>query len=232
MHSITQPLFSPKLCSLILVWHQPLGGHDWEEQGAVEAAEKAYLASCWPSKLGSVGNGEGLAVWSLVLAACSIGSKGGFEEESSGPCSQLFQNPYSDFRPLAVILHTFLFTQLPILVSDLAFQLHPSNLLILIPNLCSPSVQFSSVAQSRPTLCHPMDCSMPGLPVHHQPGWVYSNSCPSSQWCHPTISSSVVPFSHPQSFPASEFFQISQFSTSGGQSIGVLASTSVLPMSI
>ena len=60
---------------------------------------------------------------------------------------------------------------------------------------------------------------------------VYSNSCPLSRWCHPTISSSVVPFSSClQSFPASGFFQMSQFFTSGGQSIGVSASTSVLPM--
>ena len=60
---------------------------------------------------------------------------------------------------------------------------------------------------------------------------VYSNSCPLSQWCHPTISSSVVPFSSClQSFPASGSFQISQFFTSGGQSIGVSASTSVLPV--
>ena len=58
-----------------------------------------------------------------------------------------------------------------------------------------------------------------------------SNSCPLSQWCHPTISSSVVPFSsHLQSFPASEYFQMSQFFTSGDQSIGLSASTSVLPM--
>ena len=58
-----------------------------------------------------------------------------------------------------------------------------------------------------------------------------SNSCPLSQWCHPTISSSVVPFSsHLQSFPASGSFQISQFFPSGGQSIGVSASASVLPM--
>ena len=57
------------------------------------------------------------------------------------------------------------------------------------------------------------------------------NSCPSSQWCHPTISSSVVPFfSCPQSFPASRSFQMSQLFASGGQSIGVSASTSVLPM--
>ena len=62
---------------------------------------------------------------------------------------------------------------------------------------------------------------------------VYSNSCPLSQWCHPTISSSVIPFSsHLQPFPASGSFQRNQFFTSGGQSIGVLASASVLPMNI
>ena len=60
-----------------------------------------------------------------------------------------------------------------------------------------------------------------------------SNLCPLSQWCYPTISSSVVPFSsHLQSFPASGSFQMSQFFTSGGQSIGVSASASVLPMNI
>ena len=59
----------------------------------------------------------------------------------------------------------------------------------------------------------------------------YSNSCPLSQWCHPTISSSVVPFSSwPQSFPASGSFQISQLFASGSQTITVSASTSVLPM--
>ena len=57
-----------------------------------------------------------------------------------------------------------------------------------------------------------------------------SNSCPSSQWCHATISSSVVPFSYLQLFPASGSFPTSQFFTSGGQVIGVSASTSVLPM--
>ena len=62
---------------------------------------------------------------------------------------------------------------------------------------------------------------------------VYSNSCPLSQWYHPTISSSVIPFSsHLQSFPASGPFQMSQFFTSGVQSIGVSASASVLPMNI
>ena len=61
----------------------------------------------------------------------------------------------------------------------------------------------------------------------------YSNPCPSSQWYHPTISSSVVPFSSClQSFPASGSFQMSQFFASGGQSVGVSVSASVLPMNI
>ena len=57
----------------------------------------------------------------------------------------------------------------------------------------------------------------------------YSNSCPLSQWCHPTNSSFIVPFSRFQSFPASGTFQMSQFFASGGQSIGVSALASVLP---
>ena len=62
---------------------------------------------------------------------------------------------------------------------------------------------------------------------------VHSNSCPLSRWCHPTILSSVVPFSsYPQSFPASGSFPIIQLFTSGGQSIGVSALASVLPMNI
>ena len=62
---------------------------------------------------------------------------------------------------------------------------------------------------------------------------ICSNSCPLSQWCHPAILSSVTPFSScPQSFPSSGSFPMSQFFVSGGQSIGVSASTSVLPMNI
>ena len=91
-------------------------------------------------------------------------------------------------------------------------------------------VQFGSVTQSCLTLSDPWSCSTPGLPVHHQL-WVYSNSCPLSWWCHPTISSSVLPFSScPQSFSASGSFLMSQLFALGGQSIGVSASTSVLPM--
>ena len=70
------------------------------------------------------------------------------------------------------------------------------------------------------------------LPCPSPVSRAYSNSCPSSWWCHPTLSSSVVPsFSRFQSFPASGSFQMSQFFTSRGQSIGVSVSESVLPMS-
>ena len=93
--------------------------------------------------------------------------------------------------------------------------------------------QFGSVAQLCSTFCDPMDCSTPGLPVKSPIPGVYSNSCPLSQWCHPTISSSSVPFSSPlQSFSASGSFPGSQFFASGGQSIGFSASASVLPVNI
>ena len=101
------------------------------------------------------------------------------------------------------------------------------------------SVQFSSVslvAQSCLTLCGPMDCSMPGFPVYHQlPEFTQTQVC----WVkldgisHPTISSSVIPFSSClQSFLVSRSFPVSQFFPSGGQSIGLTASASVLPMNI
>ena len=71
------------------------------------------------------------------------------------------------------------------------------------------------------------------LPCSSPAPRAYSNSCPSSQWCHPTISSSVIPFSsHLQSFPASGSFLMSQFFTSGDWNIGVSASESYLPMNI
>ena len=91
---------------------------------------------------------------------------------------------------------------------------------------------FSSFAQLCLTVCDPMNLSTARpLCPSPTPG-VYPNPCSSSRWCHPTISSSVVPFSSClQHFPASGSFQMSQFFTDwGGQSIGVSASTSVLPM--
>ena len=93
------------------------------------------------------------------------------------------------------------------------------------------TVQFSHSVMS--------DSLWPHGLQHVRPPWpsptpeACSNSCPSSQWCHPTISSSVIPFSSClQSFPASGSFQMSQFFASGGQSIGVSTSISVLPMNI
>ena len=94
------------------------------------------------------------------------------------------------------------------------------------------SFQFSSVAQSCPSLCDPMNHSMPCLRVHHQL-WEFTQTHvhPSSQWCHPAISSSVVPFSScSQSLTASGSFPMSQLFTWGGQSAGVSASASVILM--
>ena len=90
-----------------------------------------------------------------------------------------------------------------------------------------------SVTQSCLTLCDPQGLQHTGLPCPSPSPGVCSNSCPLSQWCLPTISSSVVPFSSClQSFPRSRSLPVSQFFASGGQSIGASASASVLPMNI
>ena len=89
------------------------------------------------------------------------------------------------------------------------------------------SVQFSAVTQWCLTLCDPMDCSTPGLPVHHQlPEFTQTH-------VHPTISSSVVSFSsHLWSFQASASFPMSQFFASGGQHIGVFPKASILGLAL
>ena len=103
-----------------------------------------------------------------------------------------------------------------------------------VPGFSQPwlsSVQFSHSVMSDSLRLHGLQharslCSSPAPRI-------YSNSCPMSKWCHPTISSSVIPyFSRLQFFQAPRSFQMSQFITSGGQSIGVSASASVLPMNI
>ena len=99
---------------------------------------------------------------------------------------------------------------------------------ILKPHTFS-SVQFSHSVMSNSLWPHGLHQARPPCPSPTLR--VYSNSCPLSQWCHPTLSSSVIPFSsHLQSFPASGSFLMSQFFAWGGQSIGVSASASVLPM--
>ena len=93
------------------------------------------------------------------------------------------------------------------------------------------SVQFSQSVVSDSLQPHELQHARPPCPSPTPR--VYPNSCPSSQWCHPAISSSVVPFSScPQSLPASGSFPMSQVFAWGGQSIGVSASLSVLPMNI
>ena len=93
------------------------------------------------------------------------------------------------------------------------------------------SVQFSRSVVSNSLQPHELQHARPPCPS--PTSGVYSNSCPLSWWYHPTISSSVIPFSScPQSFPASWSFQISQLFSSGGQNIGGSASASVLSMNI
>ena len=96
------------------------------------------------------------------------------------------------------------------------------------------SVQFSSVQSSRSVMSNslwPHEPQQARPPCPSPTPGVHPNPCPSSRWCHSAILSSVVPFSScPQSSPASGSFQTSQLFTSGGQSIGVSASASVLPM--
>ena len=93
------------------------------------------------------------------------------------------------------------------------------------------SVQFSRSVVSDSLWLHGLQYTR--LPCPSPTPGACSNSCPSNQWCHPTSSSSVVPFSSClQSFPASGSFQMSQFFTSSGQSSGDSASASVLPMNI
>ena len=108
----------------------------------------------------------------------------------------------------------------------------PSGYLFMKPSgFLFSSVQFSCSVVSNSLWPHGLQHAR--LPCPSTTPGACSNLCPLSQWCHPTISSSVVPFSSClQSFSASRSFPMSQFFASGGQSIGVSASASVLPMNI
>ena len=108
---------------------------------------------------------------------------------------------------------------------------HDSNLCYSRINYNPGSVQFGGPVMSDSLWPHGLQHT--SLPCPSPTPKACSNSCPLSQWCHPTISSSVIPFfSCLQSFPASGFFPMSQFFALSGQSIGVSASASVLPMNI
>ena len=99
---------------------------------------------------------------------------------------------------------------------------------IIVHKTDKHSVQFSHLVMSNSLRPHQSQHARPPCPSP-TPG-IHPNSCTSSRWCHPAISSSVVPFSCPQSLPAAESFPMSQLFAWGGQSIGVSASASVLPM--
>ena len=168
----------------------------------------------------------------LNIAACSVHSFGvGSRTEAEKGCTW-GERPWDwSRRPLGIQvleLGTFEFS-----FPDL---LHISYTLNYLKSSCSSwlhlfscSVQFSHTVVSNSLWPHGPQHARPPCPSPTPR--VYSNSCPLSQWCHPTISSSVVPFfSRLQSFPASGSFQMSQLFASGGQSIGGSTLTSVLPM--
>ena len=103
---------------------------------------------------------------------------------------------------------------------------------IILKTRNKATICISSVTQSCPTL-QPHGLHHTRLPCRSPTPRAYSNSCPLSQWCHPTISTSVIPlFSHLQSLPASRSLQMSQFFATGSQRFGVSALASVLPMNI
>ena len=110
----------------------------------------------------------------------------------------------------------------------MAFIFNPIHLQNIFIHRCS-----CSVPQVCPTFCDPHGLQHTRLPCPSPSPGACSNSCPLSWWCHPTILYSVIPFSScPQSFAASESFPMSQFFTSGGQSIGTSTSASALPINI
>ena len=125
--------------------------------------------------------------------------------------------------------HSFHLVFPPKFISD-----SPSLCVISYLHVTSTWGQFSSVSRSIVSnSLRPRGLQLARLPCPSPTPGAYSNSCPSSWWCHPTISSSVVPFSSClQSFPAPGSFPRGWFFASGGQGIGVSASASVLPMNI
>ena len=133
----------------------------------------------------------------------------------------MLHNSFSTRHPFKNV-YQMLFVSLGFFMLQITFR-------IKVKFLTLASVQYSVMSDSLRS--HWLQHAR--LPCPSPTPRAYSNSCPSSRWCHPTTSSSVVPFSScPQSFPASGSFQMSQLFTSGGQSIRVSASTLVLPMNI
>ena len=140
------------------------------------------------------------------------------------------------FFVLGIAVFFFLLFVSRSLIWVLKKMFHVSLNMLMFPllfqnNMEDPSVHFSLSVMSNSLWSHGLQHAR--LPCPSPTPRACSNSCPLSLWCHPTISPSVIPFSSClQSFPASGSFPMSQFFTLGGHSIGVSASTSVLPMNI
>jgi len=181
-------------------------GHDWSDLAAVAAVWYAYELSQELQTQMSTGTKKGTwlqKILPFLLSSTTI--------KSTTLVWLLLAKPFNGFPSYPV--------------NDNSLQ-DPYHLYFMY------FIQFSSVTQSCLTLCDPMDCKHACLPYPSPTPGGYANSCPSSWGCHPTISSSVIPFSCIQSLQASGSFPVSQFFASGGQSIGVSASASVLPMNI
>ena len=175
----------------------------------MESRSPALQADSLPTEPQGKPKNTGVNIADLPSPGIKLGSPGIWEI----PATELSGKPMSHYQcllciTLCVIYRTY----------------------ILIISLCT-SVQFSRLVMPDSLLTHGLQYTRPPCPLPTPSA--SSNSCPSSQWCHPTISSSVIPFSSClQSCPASGSFQMSQSFTLSGQSIGVSASTSVLPMNM
>ena len=144
-----------------------------------------------------------------------------------------FECPVSCIKPGLVIYITYGNIHVPMLFSQIiTLSRSPTeskSLFFISVSFCclmyTVIIKFSSVQLlSMSDSLQPQESQHARRPCPSPTPWVYSDSRPSSQWCHPAISSSVIPFSScPQSFPASGSFQMSQLFASGGQSIGVSA---------
>ena len=131
-----------------------------------------------------------------------------FHSTPDPPSTVLFFSIAVFTLQLSCIIHLLYFICLPPLECRLYEDKDFGPL--LFTSIFSAPILFSSVTQSCPTLCDPMNCSTPGFPVPLPTPGAYWNSCPLSQWCHPIISSSVAPFSsHHQSFETSGSFPVS-----------------------
>ena len=169
--------------------------------------------------------------WGHRVAGCKGSVLCGHGHLSTGIINCLCTPP-----ALCLWCHTILHFPINLLAWSLSMSLNiPEKLdyndCIINHHLNISLVQFSCSVMSDSLQPHGLQHTR--LPCLSSAPGVYSNSCPLSRWSHPTISSSVIPFSsRPQSFPASGSFQMSQFFASGGQSIGVSTSISVLTMNI